>query len=111
MSEKIAKCNSWDEKISIVVSYMPENPVLSPMEVTDLLKSIFKKLMSIETYDHKSLPLLVSPITLFKPTEVTLKSASEDYGLKEVNQMLSHFKTSIIWHFTKKIINKYHEMY
>lgn len=64
---------------------MPENSVLTQLEGKEIITSVFKRLMAVESYEYKSLPPIKSSIVLLKPTEVTLRSASEDYGLREVN--------------------------
>ncbi|XP_011875304.1 PREDICTED: fatty acid synthase-like [Vollenhovia emeryi] len=84
---ELAKCNTWDEKLEIAHTYFPKEVNALTLENQKLVcLTIYEHVIAVQNYDISSLPRLKSPITLLKPTLVTIPFIEEDYGLHKITE-------------------------
>ncbi|XP_077270184.1 fatty acid synthase-like [Temnothorax americanus] len=83
---ELNKCNTWNEKLEIFLTYFPNEVVLTTENKKLIYFTIYNHILAIQDYDISLLPRLKSPITLLKPTFPIASFTEEDYGLHKVTE-------------------------
>ena len=70
-------------------AFLSRVPKISNLKITKknqatLCTAVYKRLQAVENYDTTQMEPIATPITLFKPTQPTIRSLPEDYLLGQV---------------------------
>ena len=71
-----------EHKIECMIALAPEENIKLSLKMKKAIcTSIYYRLRSVKSYNRSTLPPINSSITLIKPTQPTLPSIPENYGL------------------------------
>ncbi|XP_025993195.1 fatty acid synthase [Solenopsis invicta] len=83
----LEKCTTWEEKLDIFLSHIPDNKKsLSTEDQKALCTTIYLHILALQRYDLQSLERIRAPITLLKPTLQLVNMTEEDYGLHKLTR-------------------------
>ncbi|XP_024885303.1 fatty acid synthase [Temnothorax curvispinosus] len=80
----VEKCKTWEEKLDIFLSYLPDKTSIETKKT--LCTTIYTHLLALRNYDSSSLERIRSPITLLRPTTHLVDMNEEDYGLHKITR-------------------------
>jgi len=94
------KCKTWEEKLDIFLSYVPNNKIsLSVEDTKALCTTIYMHILILRKFDLSSLEQIRSSITLLKPTLQFVSMTEEDYGLHKVLYLRILFTNIQVFNF------------
>lgn len=80
--EHLIKLSSWDEKITKLLEFAKDQNIYTAEYVRNMLDSLVSRIKLLLKLDTDSVATLENtPITLIRPSEVSLTDIEEDYGL------------------------------
>jgi fatty acid synthase, animal type len=82
----IKECSTWQSRVEKIVQLTKERSVLSEKCVRQLINSVFNRINISLDIDLEKITPIKSPITLIRPTEVSVIKIDEDYGLRKCTE-------------------------
>ena len=83
VEELIKECQSWDEKIDKVLEKTKDHKLYSQKYLRNIIKALYNRLKVVLQYDLDTIVQIKSPITLIRPTEVSIVDIEEDYSINK----------------------------
>ncbi|XP_014204160.1 fatty acid synthase-like [Copidosoma floridanum] len=83
----LEKCQKWEEKVEALVQiYPPSRLNMSDENFRNLCKSLYNRIIALQTYSTSNMSPIRAPITLLKPTIPSIQYDADDYGLSQVTK-------------------------
>jgi len=81
------KCTTWEQKLDSFVSHLASDKISPSVENQKALcTTLYNRILALQKYDALSLSQIRSPITLLKPTQSSVHTDKEDYGLFKITR-------------------------
>ncbi|KMQ97230.1 fatty acid synthase [Lasius niger] len=81
------KCTTWEQKLDSFVSHLASDKISPSVENQKALcTTLYNRILALQKYDALSLSQIRSSIILLKPTQSSVHTDKEDYGLSKITR-------------------------
>lgn len=81
--KKIMVHSKFEEKVEAIVDHMKNISNYSSAYASNMIKAVYKRIKIVLNVDLETLPIIVSPIALIRPAQVSFTNIANDYEMKQ----------------------------